>query len=145
IATPQVPHTTKFRFKHKNGSWRLLEAVGKSVRDPDLGGTVLIITTRDITEHERTEIALGESETKFRAVIEGLGEGLIITDNDSRVSYFNTRMSTLTGYEPAELLGKPIFRYILPEHYWSSREQWVTSPEYYNSNHYEIELKRKDG
>jgi diguanylate cyclase (GGDEF)-like protein/PAS domain S-box-containing protein len=45
------------RFKHKDGSWRTLEAVGRNLlHDPDVAG--VIINARDITERKKAEARL---------------------------------------------------------------------------------------
>ncbi len=54
VASPSSRSTARFRFRHKDGSWRWLEAVGTNLlADPDVGGVV--ITSRDITDRQRTE------------------------------------------------------------------------------------------
>jgi nitrogen fixation negative regulator NifL len=46
--------TLEFRFRHKDGSWRILEAIGKNMLDhPMLAG--LLINSRDVTERRRIE------------------------------------------------------------------------------------------
>jgi two-component system NtrC family sensor kinase len=46
--------TLEFRFRHKDGSWRILEAIGKNMLDhPMLAG--VLINSRDVTERRRIE------------------------------------------------------------------------------------------
>ncbi len=52
--------TLEFRFHHKSGSWRGLEAVGKTVTD-DSGQILTIINSRDITDRILEQEALRES------------------------------------------------------------------------------------
>jgi PAS domain S-box-containing protein len=85
VATPGVPHAARFRFKHKDGSWRQLEAVGKTIRDPGQG-VRLIVTSRDVSERTQAAAALSQSHTRFRAVVEGLSEGLVLTDANSMIT-----------------------------------------------------------
>jgi PAS domain S-box-containing protein len=144
VATPGVPHSTRFRFKHKSGTWRMLEAVGKTTRDPELGYR-LIVTSRDITDRERAEEALGQSELRFRSVIESLSEGIAITSRDGDVSYFNSRMTELTGFEPQEVLGKKLFPLIIPQEMWSERDTWIKSKAARKPQKMETEILRRDG
>jgi PAS domain S-box-containing protein len=144
LATPGVPHSTKFRFKHLNGSWRSLEAVGKCVKDP-IFGTVLVVTSRDITDRSRAEAALGESESRFKMVIESLSEGLLISDKNSKVLYLNSRFSQLTGYTPAEVISEPAFERLLDSSLWAIAEQCHQNILHGENHTYEVELKRKDG
>jgi nitrogen fixation negative regulator NifL len=44
----------EFRFRHKDGSWRILEGVGRDMRqDPVVSG--IVVNSRDITERKRVE------------------------------------------------------------------------------------------
>ena len=58
----------EFRFKHKTDSWRILESIGKVINDPSRG-TVVIITSRDVTERKLAEESLRESEENYRALV----------------------------------------------------------------------------
>ena len=57
--------------------------------------------------HEiEAERSLLESETRFRSVVESLGEGLIITDLEDHIVYVNPRITELTGHRPEGLAGR---------------------------------------
>lgn len=49
-----ITETAEFRFRRKDGGFRLLEGIGTSVVD-ELGNLRVIINARDITERKRTE------------------------------------------------------------------------------------------
>src|SRR6185503_13455463 len=56
----------ELRFRHKNGSWRTLEVVGKMARE-GAGAAQVIANSRDITERKRSEDELRRAdEEKFR-------------------------------------------------------------------------------
>jgi diguanylate cyclase (GGDEF)-like protein/PAS domain S-box-containing protein len=100
---------------------------------------------REITEQRRTEQARLESEQRFRTVVESLGEGLFITDLDDRVQYANSRIASITGYTPEELVGKVAAEVLLPEedrarviHETHKRVAGIRS-------RYEVRHIRKDG
>jgi len=53
-STPGATGTLAFRFRHKDGSWRILEAIGKNMLDhPMLAG--FLVNSRDVTERQRVE------------------------------------------------------------------------------------------
>jgi two-component system NtrC family sensor kinase len=53
-ATPGGTATLEFSFRHRDGSWRILEAVGRNMLDHPLLAGVLI-NSRDVTERRRIE------------------------------------------------------------------------------------------
>src|SRR5205823_12533770 len=55
----------------------------------------LLARTQDLSRrlHEREEF--------YRSILESLGEGVVITDRESRILYVNSRMECLTGYPVA--------------------------------------------
>jgi len=62
---PDRPSSVEFRFRHKDGSWHYLEAVGQShVADPAISGVV--INSRDISDRKRAEVELHERENQLR-------------------------------------------------------------------------------
>jgi PAS domain S-box-containing protein len=137
VATPGVPHAARFRFKHKNGSWRQLEAVGKTIRDPGQG-IRLIVTSRDVSDKTQAEAALSQSHTRFREVVEGLSEGLVLTDSSAMITYFNSRMSEMTGFQPQEMIGQSLFGKLLAH---DDLPEWPPKKREQN----ETKLRRKDG
>lgn len=144
LATPGVPHSIRFRFKHSNGSWRHLEAVGKCVHMPD--GMRVIVTSRDVTDGSKAEAALGESEARFRNVVEGLGEGLLITNNESVILYANGRLASMIGCDVHEILGKIGYEVLLPKEKWPKVPEWRHDQQHLGRpNQYETEILRKDG
>ena len=54
LETPGATGRVEFRFRHKDGSWRWLEAIGSDLRyDPGVKGVV--VNSRDITDRKRAE------------------------------------------------------------------------------------------
>jgi PAS domain S-box-containing protein len=54
LEAPGTPGRVEFRFRHKDGSWRWLEAIGSDLRhDPAVKGVV--VNSRDITDRKRAE------------------------------------------------------------------------------------------
>jgi len=54
LANPGLVHTAEFRFRHKDGSWRHLESVGKAYGD-EIGRVNIIINSRDMTDRKKAE------------------------------------------------------------------------------------------
>jgi PAS domain S-box-containing protein len=65
LLTPGIPQKHRFRHRHKDGSWRMLESVGQYVKDNF--GTRMIVNSRDVTDQEQLEKIVRQSE-KLSAV-----------------------------------------------------------------------------
>ena len=63
----------EFRCRHRDGSWRILEALG-SVFQYRSAGPRTVLTLRDVTEHRRAEAALRDSEEQLRQLAHRLDE-----------------------------------------------------------------------
>jgi len=53
--------------------------------------------------------ALELSEQKLRDITSTLGEGVIVSDSDGRLSFMNPEAERLTGWTEAEVVGEPIY------------------------------------
>jgi diguanylate cyclase (GGDEF)-like protein/PAS domain S-box-containing protein len=85
--------------------------VGTSpVRAPVDGSiTGVICTFVEVTEQRRAEVALRESEERFRLLAENAADVMyrIKIGPDARVEYVNPAAETVTGYPPAEIYANP--------------------------------------
>jgi PAS domain S-box-containing protein len=64
ILIPGAAPLVEFRWRHKDGSWRVLEAFGNNLLDdPDVVGVV--VSSRDITAYKQIEQALRQSEEQL--------------------------------------------------------------------------------
>ncbi len=144
LARPGVPHSVRFRFKHKDGSWRILEAVGKAVVTKEQSRHI-IVTSRIIKEEARPRAVIGDSEAQFMYVVEGLGEGVLVTDVSDKILYANKQMEEFTGHDVAQMLGRLSYELFLPEEAWpmylQQKEKWLLG----NREEYEISVPKKDG
>ncbi len=144
LARPGIPHSVRFRFKHKDGSWRILEAVGKSVVTKEESRHI-IVTSRVMKEEPKSRVVIGESEAHFMYVVEGLGEGILVTDTADAILYANKQMEEFTGHEVSQIIGKLSYQLFLPEQAWPTylqqKEKWLLG----NREEYEISVPKKDG
>jgi PAS domain S-box-containing protein len=144
LTRPGVPHSVRFRFKHKDSSWRILESVGKSILQKE-GNRRIIITSRVIVEEAPSRTVIGDSEARFMYVVEGLGEGVLVTDTSDKILYANKQMEEFTGHVVTEMLGQLSYQLFLPEQAWPAyllqKEKWLLG----NREEYEISVPRKDG
>uniref|UniRef100_B8HP13 Diguanylate cyclase/phosphodiesterase with PAS/PAC sensor(S) n=1 Tax=Cyanothece sp. (strain PCC 7425 / ATCC 29141) TaxID=395961 RepID=B8HP13_CYAP4 len=96
--------TVEYRFRHQDGSWRFLESTGRNLlADPAVAG--IVVNTRDITDHKRTESALRQAEEKYRSIFENAVEGIFQSSPEGRYIRVNPALARMYGYDsPEELL-----------------------------------------
>jgi PAS domain S-box-containing protein len=75
------------------------------------GVTSLFAVARDITERKRTELALRESEERYRFLAEHASDLLSRQAADGTILYASPVCLPLLGYSPRELIGSTIFEY----------------------------------
>ena len=63
----------------------------------------IIGVIRDITERKRTENALRVSEEEYRAIFNGVGEGIAVLDKTSKIVKVNQRILEVSGYDEGEI------------------------------------------
>ncbi len=103
---------------------------------------------RELAEARRRRVeraSLESSELRFRAVVESMREGLILTDLDEHIVYANPRMAELTGWSVAELEGAVAYHLLVPEELWPVQEDRNRRRLQGVAEEYETEIVRADG
>jgi len=93
-----------FRFRHKNGKWRWLEAKGGVILNDEGEPIFIQLTKTDITERILTEKKLKEKEEQYKLVSENSGDIIALQDRDRNFIFVSPSCKTLLGYTQQELL-----------------------------------------
>ena len=150
VQKPESLTSTELRFRHHNGSWRVLEVLGKPYLDEN-GQMVALVNSRDITERKRIEEELREGENRVPTnyLFENSGTANTISINIiasaanhlCQPSYL--KMFRLSGLVNRRLALLSLFT---PECQAISREKiWRRAKGLPNPAFYEAECQRKDG
>ena len=84
----------------------------------------IVCVMADVTERNRSEGALRESETKFRSVVQSATDGIILADCDGNIIEWNNGAEHIFGYTEKEVLGKPL-TILMPEVYRGAHQAGV--------------------
>ena len=100
----------------------------------------------DITEQKKMELALRESEIKYRELVDKSIVGIYITQNHI-LKFCNKRFAEIFGFSnPGEIVGNHV-QFLIAEESWQAVDTQVKLRESgkLESAHYEFKGKRKDG
>lgn len=137
--------TLDYRFRHKNGSWMVLESTSSVTRNPSGEPDKLVIVNRDVTEQRRAGEALRRSEADFRSVVERAPYGICRATVAGRFVQANPALQQMLGYEtPSDLLPRNLAADIFgDEEAFHRFTQALTGTA--GVKDLEIRWKRKDG
>jgi diguanylate cyclase (GGDEF)-like protein/PAS domain S-box-containing protein len=71
----------------------------------------------DITERQKIEEALKESEARMRTITDSAQDAILMMDPEGRVSYWNPAAERILGYAGDEAIGKNLHQLIAPQRY----------------------------
>lgn len=113
MSSPGITPAVVFRWRHRDGTWRLLESIGNNLlEDPAIGAMVSV--SRDVTNHEARGRLHGlEGPSR----VEGFPASTFVTrpDPDSpvgvRFDYVGPESEAMFGYSPEEFYADPSLGY----------------------------------
>lgn len=109
LEEPSGRFSVEYRALDKAGDWRYFEAIGTNLLD-DAVVRGIVVNARDITERRQTEVALRESEERFRWTFEQAAENIFLVNLDSRrILDANAAVQRSLGYTLEELKSMTIY------------------------------------
>ncbi len=109
------------RFRHKDGSARLLESTALPIRDTE--GTLVGYRglDHDITDRRRAEEELRASEEKYRGLVENTNDILYSLDSNGMILYASPGVR-IVGYSTEEMVGRNLMEFIPEQNVDTARE-----------------------
>ncbi|MCU1267803.1 MAG: multi-sensor hybrid histidine kinase [Acidobacteria bacterium] len=99
----------------------------------------------EVTERERTEAALKESEQRYRDLFENANDIIYTHDLDGNYTSVNKACERITGYTSEESCSMNIAQVIAPEYLENARLMLARKPSAMAPSTYELEIIAKDG
>jgi len=114
LREPGAVERVELRARHKDGSWRFIEAIGKNrLDDPAVAG--IVVTMRDISERMQADEKVRDSERRLRALVEHARDAITVLGADGKLLYESPAPARMLGYEPGMTKGKTSFELIHPD------------------------------
>ena len=108
--------------QRKDGSTFPMEL---SVSEMDVSGKRMFTgIVRNITERKRAEAEIHDSESRVRAILDTVLDGIITIDHLGTVETFNPAAANIFEYTPDEVIGRNI-RLLMPEPYHSEHDGYL--------------------
>jgi len=132
----------EFRMQARNGEVRYVHTRAARVRLEDRSDYVG--TVEDVTERKQAEVALRDSERRFRRIVEDAEEGILELDANGAVSLTNRKMAELVGYSIDEMQGRLMMDFLSPQDKALAGGRYERRKEGL-SEIYEVQLVHRDG
>jgi PAS domain S-box-containing protein len=111
VLAEKEPFRDEYEIVAADGSTRWVWEQGIGIYDENGNVVVLEGFISDITERKLMEIALAESEQKYRDLIERANDGIVVLQ-DRVIKLANRKFAELVGYKTDNIIGKDFFRFI---------------------------------
>ena len=99
--------------KKKNGEKLILECSANAIFDEVGKPTAFVAITRDVTDRNRIEEKLRESEERYRFVAENAQDLITVTDANGTFLYVSPSVKNILGFNPDDLIDKQsVLQYI---------------------------------
>lgn len=114
----------ELRMMHKSGEYRWYRSRVQIVRNADGKPIRLVGSTSDINDRKLAEVALRESEARYKMLSKASPVGIFESDARGRCTYTNERWEQISGYSTQECLGNGWLDSIHPEDRDAVLEKW---------------------
>ncbi len=134
------------RMRHKKGYYLWFEVKTKMFKD-EQGKTKYLFISRDITERRQTEIALMESEEKYRNLYKNSPNAVVLTDKNGVILDVNSSAEKILGYGKSELKGRNYIEFNManPNQITAIKKMFKQVLKGVKPKHIELQIKKKNG
>ena len=135
--------TTDYPFRTKSGEIRWFNQNTRLIIENDnvIGFYVI---ARDVTELRSMEVALKESEEKYRLIVENIGEGFGFVNAEEQFLLANKSAEQIFGVGSGELVGKNLNQFISEDQFSVVKKETLKRTQGIQSV-YELDIVRPNG
>ena len=102
------------------------------------------IISRAAEDRGRAEATLGETEAKYRRIVDAAHEGICLMDGEGNATYVNERLASMLGRRPEDLLGRCLFDLMeqVPD---EERDRFLSTTSQGMKAEHDFRFRRADG
>ncbi len=122
---------------HVNLRWTVVEGYEKTL-------SKVIVSMIDVTKSKIAEAELLASEERYRNLVDNLGEGIVIIDQNTKFMFANHSANAIFGFTKGTLEKTKLNNFIKPDSQEFINQQ-IVNLKAGESNTFELEIVRQDG
>ncbi|NPD44779.1 PAS domain S-box protein [Lentimicrobium sp. S6] len=136
----------EFRIKTKQGKWKWILSMGSIVEYTEDGKPLRMLGTHtDIDKIKKTQLALQQSEEKYRAMYDNAPLGYQSLDKNGDLLDVNPTWTKILGYKKEEVIGKHFGSFLHPSQVELFKERFPKFKALGNVNNVLFKMVKKDG
>jgi len=97
--------------RHKDGHLYWEEMTIAPVRSREGGITHFVAIKLDVTARNQAREALRRNEVRFRRLVENIGDGIVVVNDEGKIQFASESACNVTGYTREELLGRTMLEF----------------------------------
>lgn len=111
---PSMRVSTQYRFRHKNGDWRVVESKAVNLLH-DMAVQSIVVVSRDVTERQEALDAMRASRGRLAALLNAIPDAYVLVDADGTYRDVHIPQGYPSMQSAEELIGKNVSE-ALPPH-----------------------------
>ncbi|MFA5403635.1 MAG: PAS domain S-box protein [Ignavibacteria bacterium] len=143
------PYSMDYKIIMSDGTAKYIHDEGEIIRDKYGAVITMFGTTQDITKNKFAEIALKESEEKYRTIFDNAPIGMFHSTKEGKMIHSNLGFAEMMGYKSVDELMKGINRSSIADaFYFEPEKRAILIKEVIQSGNwktYENQFRKKDG
>jgi PAS domain S-box-containing protein len=132
----------EFHNKKKNGELYWESATISGIKNAAGKISHFVAIKEDITKRKEAEMALLESEAKWRSITENSPDHIMLLNRDAKILFMNRSVSDLNK---EEVIGKSVYDFVPKEFHDIARERFETAFNIGKTQSFETTYKANDG